>query len=68
MKGLGYKLEIPQDLSFEDAYTGMQRDKKTIAKRPRFVLLETIGEPVLKEVEENVLEQVFDMMNNYIKK
>ncbi|GIN92029.1 3-dehydroquinate synthase [Siminovitchia terrae] len=68
VKGLGYKLEIPQDLSFEDAYTGMQRDKKTIAKRPRFVLLETIGEPVLKEVEENVLEQVFDMMNNYIKK
>ncbi|RWR14977.1 3-dehydroquinate synthase [Siminovitchia fortis] len=64
VKGLGYRLEIPPDLSFEDAYKGMQRDKKTIAKRPRFVLLEAVGKPVLKEVEENALKHAYEMMKD----
>lgn len=63
IKNLGYKLEIPQNLTFEKAYTGMQRDKKTIAKRPRFVLLKAPGKPVLIEVERNILEKTYEMMN-----
>ncbi|RST73921.1 3-dehydroquinate synthase [Siminovitchia acidinfaciens] len=59
---LSYKLEIPKNLSFDEAFKGMQRDKKTIAKRPRFVLLEAPGKPVLMEVEEQVLKNIFHTM------
>ncbi|GIN21057.1 MAG TPA: 3-dehydroquinate synthase [Bacillus bacterium] len=62
VKRLGYKIELPQDLTFEKVYEGMQRDKKTIAKCPRFILLEAPGKPVLKEVEENLLEKVYEVM------
>lgn len=62
VEGLGYQLEIPENLSFDEAFKGMQRDKKTIAKRPRFVLLEAPGQPVLMEVEEQVLEMIYNMM------
>lgn len=68
VKGLGYKLEIPEDLSFDEAFRGMLRDKKTVARRPRFVLLEAPGKPIIKKVDEKVLENIYEMMKNHHEK
>lgn len=62
LNGLGYKLALPEQLSFSDAFTGMLRDKKTIDKNPRFVLLEEIGKPVITDVDKGVLEEIFNKM------
>ncbi|MFD1707137.1 3-dehydroquinate synthase [Siminovitchia sediminis] len=65
---LGYTMEIPKELTFAEAYAGMQRDKKTVAKQPRFVLLEAPGKPVVKEVDKTILEEVFQQLKQQNKK
>ncbi|MBS4217309.1 3-dehydroquinate synthase [Bacillus sp. FJAT-49711] len=59
IKNLGYSLEIPNDLEFEKAFTGMARDKKSFSNKPRFVLLETIGQPVVRELNKEILEKIY---------
>ena len=56
---LGYSLEIPFGLDFDKVIDGMKRDKKSISNKPRFVLLEAIGKPVLLEVDEEILRKTF---------
>ncbi|MGV2938443.1 3-dehydroquinate synthase [Mesobacillus sp. LC4] len=55
LKGLGYKTSIPSGISNERLLERMKQDKKTINGSIRFVLLEKVGLPALKEVEEAVL-------------
>ncbi|MCJ7839462.1 3-dehydroquinate synthase [Lederbergia sp. NSJ-179] len=59
LKTLGYRLEIPERFDFEKAIVSMRRDKKSVAHKPRFVLLEEIGKPIIKEIEEERLKQVY---------
>ncbi|MCR2820235.1 3-dehydroquinate synthase [Lederbergia panacisoli] len=59
IKDLGYSLEIPIDLEFDKAFTGMTRDKKSFSNKPRFVLLESIGQPVVIELSKEILEKVY---------
>lgn len=56
---LGYQLNLPQDLQFDQAFESMKRDKKSFASKPRFVLLEEIGKPVVKEIDKSILEETF---------
>jgi len=62
VKQLGYNVDIPSSLSFDEAFKRMLRDKKTIAKHPRFVLLERVGKPVLMEVDKETLESEFNRL------
>ena len=41
----------------------MKRDKKSVANKPVFVLLKSIGEPVLTAVDVPVLRETFYMMS-----
>lgn len=57
---LGYDVDLPKYLSFEQAFQAMQRDKKSIANKPHFVLLAEVGVPVLEEVEKGIVEEIFN--------
>ncbi len=56
---LGYDSHIPNYLSFDQAFQAMQRDKKSVANKPHFVLLASVGKPVLEEVEKSLAEKTF---------
>ncbi|MCJ8006673.1 3-dehydroquinate synthase [Lederbergia wuyishanensis] len=59
VKNLGYSLEIPERFEFDNAFASMTRDKKSYSNQPRFVLLEKIGTPIVKELDKERLEKVF---------
>ncbi|MBM7647990.1 3-dehydroquinate synthase [Bacillus ectoiniformans] len=57
LEQLGYPLELNKDLPFEELYSLMARDKKTVGQSIRFVLLKRIGEPLICEMtKEELLE------------
>lgn len=64
LKNLNYTVDIPSTLQFHEALAIMTRDKKAVAAKPRFILLEEIAKPILHEVDETILEKTF----NYMKK
>lgn len=57
LKELGYPLDLNSGLSFDELYTLMARDKKTIGESIRFVLLQEVGRPVIKEMSRLELEE-----------
>lgn len=57
---LGYQLEISNQFDFDKAITSMKRDKKSFANKPRFILLEKIGQPVIKEIAEDQLKKTYE--------
>ncbi|MBS4199503.1 3-dehydroquinate synthase [Bacillus sp. FJAT-49732] len=59
IKKLGYSLEIPDGFDFNNAFTSMTRDKKSYSNQPRFVLLDKVGEPLVKELDKELLEKVY---------
>lgn len=52
---LGYKTSIPAGLSAEQLLRKMKQDKKSIDETVRFVLLEQLGKPKLKELSDQFL-------------
>jgi len=58
---LGYQSKIPENLSYEKLISKMKQDKKSIRNAIRFVLLEQLGHPIIKEISETVL---FDQLNS----
>lgn len=60
---LGYQWKIPSSTQFDTIYELMKRDKKSVANKPVFVLLKSIGEPVLTAVDVPVLRETFYMMS-----
>ncbi|AWP37166.1 MULTISPECIES: 3-dehydroquinate synthase [Heyndrickxia] len=56
---LGYGWKIPAGAAFDEIYAYMKRDKKTIAGNIHFVLLESVGKPVLAEVDKDRLSRLF---------
>lgn len=59
IRQLGYRSEIPEGFDFKEALEAMKRDKKSVASKPRFVLLEEVGKPVVNEIDDNLLKQAF---------
>lgn len=62
LEKLGYQLQLPQYLQFDQAYEAMQRDKKSVGAKPYFVLLEAVGKPTLLPIEREQLERVYTAM------
>lgn len=52
---LGYESKIPENLSHEKLLNKMKQDKKSVKDAIRFVLLEQLGLPTVKEISERVL-------------
>jgi 3-dehydroquinate synthase len=52
---LGYESKIPGNLSYEKLINKMKQDKKSVRDAIRFVLLEQLGQPTVKEISERVL-------------
>ncbi|WP_042355267.1 3-dehydroquinate synthase [Bacillus rubiinfantis] len=52
---LGYVVKLPNQLSAQRLISWMKQDKKSIDQSVRFVLLEEIGEPILKEIDDSLL-------------
>ncbi|MCP3738734.1 3-dehydroquinate synthase [Rossellomorea sp. BNER] len=61
---LGYNLSIIDNLPFEDLYNAMKRDKKSSKSKPRFVVLEEVGQPKLKEVDIEYLHRADQFIRN----
>jgi len=55
LQSLGYRTSLPSGLSIDRLLLRMKQDKKAVGETIRFVLLQQIGDPVVSEVEENVL-------------
>ncbi|MFK2824211.1 3-dehydroquinate synthase [Bacillus sp. B190/17] len=62
LKELGYPLDLNMGLSFDELYTLMARDKKTVGESIRFVLLQEVGRPVIKEISRPELEEADQFM------
>ncbi|QED48432.1 3-dehydroquinate synthase [Cytobacillus dafuensis] len=59
LEHLGYKTEIPKELSREKLLERMKQDKKSVGQKVNFVLLKEVGSPVLYEVsDEEILIQL----------
>jgi 3-dehydroquinate synthase len=59
---LGYESKIPGNLSYENLVNKMKQDKKSVNDSIRFVLLEQLGQPIVKEVSEIDL---FEQLNRF---
>jgi 3-dehydroquinate synthase len=55
VKALGYLTSIPEHLSNEKLLIKMKQDKKSIAESIRFILLDQVGKPVMKELSTDLL-------------
>ncbi len=62
LEQLNYQVTIPKELQFAEAFVTMTRDKKAVADKPRFVLLEEVAQPVIEEVERSVLEKIYPLL------
>lgn len=56
LESLGYQTSLPAGLSLDRLVSKMQQDKKAVSGTVRFVLLEKVGKPILKEIEEQQLK------------
>ena len=54
---LGYESKIPENLSHEKLINKMKQDKKSVRDEIRFVLLEQLGQPTVKEISETILSE-----------
>ncbi|MDN3016707.1 3-dehydroquinate synthase [Paenibacillus sp. BSR1-1] len=52
---LGYETKIPSHLSYDKLINKMKQDKKSVGETIRFVLLEQLGTPILREISDKLL-------------
>ncbi|NRD80572.1 3-dehydroquinate synthase [Bacillus sp. BRMEA1] len=64
VESLGYQTKIPSQLAVDALISRMKQDKKSIGESVRFVLLEQVGEPVLKKISDSLL---LEKINCYLK-
>ncbi|WP_251520845.1 MULTISPECIES: 3-dehydroquinate synthase [Staphylococcus] len=67
-ESLGYPLSLIKKLDFEDLYTLMLKDKKNDQNGIQMVLLESIGQPVVKHVDYEILYSAFTSLLSHLKK
>jgi len=58
---LGYKIEVPSDLSLNKLIERMKQDKKSVGQKIKFVLLHRIGEPALYEISDEELMKELEL-------
>ncbi|PLT28336.1 3-dehydroquinate synthase [Peribacillus deserti] len=62
---LGYKTKIPSKLNADDLLAAMKKDKKTTGRDITFVLLDQVGKPVIKTLnDDEVLTEMLPMFEN----
>ncbi len=59
---LGYQIHLPQKVIQSKLIEKMKQDKKSIGESVQFVLLEEIGKPVLKKVND---DKLMESLNDY---
>lgn len=70
LKRYGLPMQLPIDFPFSEILHTMTLDKKALEKRPRFVLLDSIGSPgsyggaYCSHVDEKVIIQALHWMKN----
>ncbi|GHH98186.1 3-dehydroquinate synthase [Neobacillus kokaensis] len=52
---LGYQTKIPHHLSYDKLLSKMKQDKKSVGESVRFVLLEEVGRPILREIDDSLI-------------
>ncbi|MGG1675141.1 3-dehydroquinate synthase [Neobacillus sp. NRS-1170] len=52
---LGYETKIPSHLKYDNLINKMKQDKKSVGETIRFVLLEHLGTPILREISDKLL-------------
>ncbi|KAF0825950.1 3-dehydroquinate synthase [Cytobacillus firmus] len=52
---LGYKTDLPEDLSHSKLLERMKQDKKSEGQNVRYVLLEEVGKPVIYQVSDDLI-------------
>ncbi|MEK4874455.1 3-dehydroquinate synthase [Bacillus sp. FSL W8-0102] len=67
IKRLGYSLDVPDTISFNQLFSAMKRDKKTIGSSIRFVLLKEIGKPVIVEMNQEDLKEADQFIRSFSK-
>lgn len=59
LQNLGYETNLPAGLDEESLLSRMKQDKKAVKGEIQFVLLESVGKPVLRKLEDDfILEQI----------
>jgi 3-dehydroquinate synthase len=60
LKGLGYTISLAPELHPADLLSRMKQDKKAIGQKVNFVLLESIGKPVISEIPDGELLEALE--------
>lgn len=68
LNSLDYPLNIINTFDFDPLYELMLRDKKNDQQGVQMVLLEGLGNPVVKHVDKSILLESFNALQTYIKK
>jgi 3-dehydroquinate synthase len=55
LEELGYSTKLPAGLSPDRLLERMKQDKKSLGQKVRFVLLKDIGQPVIQQLDDNLL-------------
>jgi 3-dehydroquinate synthase len=63
VRGLGYQVDLPEQVTQSNLIDKMKQDKKSVGESVQFVLLEAIGEPLLRKVAD---DQLGDSLNHFI--
>ncbi|MGM0791562.1 MAG: 3-dehydroquinate synthase [Bacillota bacterium] len=61
LMGLGYSISLPEGLHPAELLSRMKKDKKAIGQAVNFVLLDSIGHPVLSEIPDGELKEALEM-------
>lgn len=60
LQQLGYVIELPKELAFDNLIARMKQDKKSINQKVSFVLLNNIGSPILYEItDDDLLNELY---------
>ncbi|RBP88987.1 3-dehydroquinate synthase [Cytobacillus firmus] len=59
---LGYKTDLPEDLSHSKLLERMKQDKKSEGQNVRFVLLKEVGKPVIHQVSDDFILQELEIL------
>jgi 3-dehydroquinate synthase len=63
LKAAGLPVKVPEGIDSDKILTAMKADKKRTSEKITFILLEDIGKPVIKELDEKPIRKVLEEMS-----